>query len=144
MRVFFDASCPLCREEMTIIKANSNGSDIDLIDCSAADFFDAKASQQGITRAEMMRLIYAQGADGKWLIGVDVFVALYQRVGLTSVSAFWGNRYLSPVLRTLYPSIAKYRQGLSKLGANKVYNYFVARAAKKAVRQRCTDERCEL
>ena len=129
---------------MTIIKANSNGSDIDLIDCSAADFFDTKASQQGITRAEMMRLIYAQGADGKWLIGVDVFVALYQRVGLTSVSAFWGNRYLSPVLRALYPSIAKYRQGLSKLGANKVYNYFVARAAKKAVRQRCPDERCEL
>ena len=129
---------------MTIIKANSSGGDIDLIDCSAADFFDAKASQQGITRAEMMRLIYAQGADGKWLIGVDVFVALYQRVGLTSVSAFWGNRYLSPVLRALYPSIAKYRQGLSRLGANKVYNYFVERAAKKAVRQRCTDERCEL
>jgi len=144
MRVFYDASCPLCREEMAIIQANSNGADFDLIDCSPVEFFDAQAAQQGITRADMMRLIYAQGADSKWLIGVDVFVAAYQRVGLSNVAAFWGNRYLSPVLRALYPTLAKYRQGLSKLGANKIYSYFVARAAKKAAKHRCTDDRCEL
>ncbi len=144
MRVFYDASCRLCREEMAIIEAKSNGHDFDLVDCSPADFFDAQATKQGITRADMMRLIYAQGADGKWLVGVDVFVAAYERVGLSNIAAFWGNRFLSPVLRALYPTLAKYRQGLSKLGANKIYSYFVVLAAKNAVKHRCTDDHCEL
>ncbi len=144
MRIFYDASCPLCREEMAIIESKSKGSDFALIDCSPKEFSDAQAAQHGITRSDMMRLIYAQGADGQWLIGVDVFVAAYERVGLSNVAAFWGNRYLSPLLRALYPTLAKYRQGLSKLGANKIYSYFVMRAAKKAVKHRCMDDHCEL
>jgi predicted DCC family thiol-disulfide oxidoreductase YuxK len=146
MTVYFDASCPLCREEMAVIKARDYAEEIILTDCSTAGFFDPIAQAHGISQSQMMQLIYARAANGQWLIGIDVFIAVYERVGLSSIAQFWGHPVLSKFLRKLYPWIAKYRQGLSRLGANKIYTYFINRAAKRALVQskRCAAGQCGL
>jgi hypothetical protein len=46
-----------------------------LTDCSPAGF--AADAPGAPTRAEMMHRIHARDADGRWLRGVDVFVAAY-------------------------------------------------------------------
>jgi predicted DCC family thiol-disulfide oxidoreductase YuxK len=144
MQVFYDASCPLCRQQMAQIKAADRFADIDCIDCSPAGFQNADAQASGITQTQMMQLIYARGANGKWLIGVDAFIAIYQQIGLAGVSKFWSHRLLGPLLRFCYPTFAKYRQPLSRMGITKVYDIFVARAAKRALANRCNEDRCEL
>jgi predicted DCC family thiol-disulfide oxidoreductase YuxK len=143
IQVFYDASCKLCSHEMAQIKAHDHFGEIECIDCSAPDFDHQHAKAAGISRAQMMELIYARGANGKWLIGVDVFVALYEQIGLHSMSRFWGHRMLSPILRFCYPTFAKYRQPLSRLGVARIYDLLVARAAKRALANRCTEDRCE-
>ena len=144
--VYYDASCPLCLSEMSTIKALDQAEEIALCDCSVQGFADFHASEAGIDQAQMMRLIHARTASGQWLIGVDVFVDLYRRVGLRSVAGFWGHPMLSPVLRMLYPWIARYRQALSRLGVNRIYELAIERAAQKALAKSraCNENQCEL
>ena len=144
--VYYDASCPLCLSEMSTIKALDHANDIVLSDCSAAEFCDPQAAGAGITQLAMMRLIHARTSTGEWLIGIDVFVDLYRRVGLHSVSKFWAHPWLSPVLRLLYPWIARYRLALSRLGINRIYEHAIERAARNALAksQACSENQCEL
>lgn len=144
--VYYDASCPLCSREMSTIKALDHADEIFLTDCSTPDFLDADANAAGITRSEMMRLIHARRESGQWLIGVDVFIELYQRVGLVGVANFWAHPRLGWLLRRLYPWIARYRQQLSRFGVNRIYERAIERAAKQAMAQsqRCSEDKCEL
>lgn len=144
--VYYDASCPLCLSEMSTIKALDHAEEIALCDCSVPGFSDANASAAGVNQAQMMRLIHARRADGQWLIGVDVFVDLYRRVGLSGVAGFWAHPLLSPILRMLYPWIARYRQSLSRLGVNRIYEMAIERAAKAALAKSraCDGNQCEL
>jgi predicted DCC family thiol-disulfide oxidoreductase YuxK len=143
--VYFDHSCPLCREEMQAIKERDLFDEIKLIDASAPDFSCEFAAKNGLPQQELMRIIYLRDNKGQWLSGIDVFVALYKRVGLKSIANFWGNRFLSPILRALYPSIARWRQPLSKLGANRIYGWWIKRESARALAKskRCQDDMCE-
>lgn len=144
--VYYDASCPLCVREMATIMALDVGQEISMQDCSTPDFFDTQADAAGITPAEMMRLIHARLENGKWLVGVDVFIELYQRVGLSGVARVWAHPFLGALLRRIYPWIARHRQRLSRLGINRIYEYAIERAAKRALAQsqRCKADQCEL
>ena len=73
---------------------------------------------QGYCRVDAMRLIHARDADGRWLIGVDVFEAAYRAAGLELIARVWGSRRLRPLLERLYPWVARHRQRLSRLGFN--------------------------
>ncbi|MEY4729525.1 MAG: hypothetical protein RL020_683 [Pseudomonadota bacterium] len=145
LTIFYDASCPLCRKEMHALKDYDAQDRLRLIDCSTATFHDASAVQAKISTADMLRLIHARDASGRWIIGVDVFVLAYRAAGIEAVAGFFEFRPLRPFLNRLYPWIARNRMALSRLGVTDAFEYFVRRAAVRAQKraQSCSTEKCE-
>ncbi len=146
LRIYYDASCPLCRTEMYALKSYDIKQRLDLVDCSPVNFSDVFADNAGYQREEMMRLIHARAADGQWLIGVSVFEAAYGATGIIGMQKMWANPWLRPIWDRIYPWIADHRMGLSKLGVTRLFGWMVKRAAKKAVMksQTCANDMCEL
>src|SRR6185503_4293644 len=75
LTVFYDASCPLCAGEMRALKARDRGDRLALVDCSAPEFEEAELLGDGLRRSDLMRLIHARDAHGRWFVGVDAFEA---------------------------------------------------------------------
>jgi predicted DCC family thiol-disulfide oxidoreductase YuxK len=67
--VFYDHICPICRSEMLGLKTKDSSNTIFLVDCSPTDFDEAPFVEDCIHRIDMMKLIHAKDANGKWLIG---------------------------------------------------------------------------
>jgi predicted DCC family thiol-disulfide oxidoreductase YuxK len=122
----------MCASEMHAIKALDAQGRIELVDCSAAAFDEAVLAGGGFCRADAMRLIHARDADGRWLIGVDVFEAAYRAAGLEMIARAWGSRRLRPFLDRMYPWVARHRQRLSSLGLNVLVRLVMAPAIFRA------------
>jgi len=146
LTIFYDASCPLCREEMHALKAWDRDDRLRLRDASAAGFDDARCRAAGVGVPDLMRLIHAVDGAGRWYRGVPVFELAYGAAGLRSLERWFGSRRLRPLWDRLYPWIARFRQPLSKLRLNRAYGAWVRAAARRAERQAvaCHDGRCEL
>jgi predicted DCC family thiol-disulfide oxidoreductase YuxK len=118
LTIFYDASCPMCASEMLALHALTTGGELTLVDCSPQEF-DAAAHGTGApSRAAMLSRIHARDAEGRWLVGIDVFEAAYRAAGLERPARLWGHPLLKPLWRALYPLIADHRQLLSRLGVN--------------------------
>lgn len=146
LTIFYDASCGLCRQEMHTIKRYDRHERLRLVDCSAADFDDAPARQEGVSQADMMRLIRARDADGRWLVGIDVFVLAYRATDNLLVSGLWAHAWLRPLWDRLYPWVARYRMPLSRMGFTGLFNRLVNWSAARAHRRSaaCRDGQCTL
>jgi predicted DCC family thiol-disulfide oxidoreductase YuxK len=131
LTVYYDKSCPLCAIEMHALRDLDPGR-LNLVDCSAQDFDDKPLACHGVTRQALMTRIHARDAQGRWLIGLDAFEAVYAAAGLKGVARFWGNRRLRPVLDRIYPWIARHRQALSRLGLHRVIGALLACAGSRA------------
>lgn len=118
LTVFYDASCPMCASEMRALKELDVHGRIVLVDCSAPDFRDDSLKEHGFTREALMRLIHARDANGRWLIGIDCFEAVYRAAGLERAARVWGSPRLRRSLTAIYPWIARHRQLLSRIGIN--------------------------
>lgn len=146
LSIYYDASCPLCTREVTILKRYDHDDQLRLVDCSPAAF----APVEGYSRDAMMRLIHARDAAGQWLVGAPVFAAAYQASGFASIASLWGSARLQPMWNVLYPWIAHNRMLLSRLGATGVLTWVLhrlhARAAKRALThsQQCKDGACDI
>jgi predicted DCC family thiol-disulfide oxidoreductase YuxK len=146
LRIYYDASCPLCREEMHALKDHDAAGRLALVDASAPGFTDPDLVAAGIPRADLMRLIHARDAAGRWFIGVEVFQLAYGAAGLHGMAALWANPRLRPVWDRLYPWVARLRQPLSWLRLNRAYGWLVRRAAARAQARAgaCAAGRCDL
>jgi predicted DCC family thiol-disulfide oxidoreductase YuxK len=141
LTVFYDHSCPLCRDEVELLRKHNQDQKLHFVDCSAADFADGEP----YSRAEMMRLIHARDASGLWFIGPPVFSAAYRAIGAESVATLWGARWLQPMWKFLYPWVADNRQWLSRtwlfssaMGSFKRFvNWSINRRARRAAAQSC-------
>ncbi len=146
LTIYYDASCPICVQEVNLLKEFDREDKLQLVDCSPTQFVGAG----GYSRDAMMKLIHGQTADGQWLIGAPVFAAAYSAAEMAFMSRMWGNARLQPLWRAVYPWIANNRQFLSKLGLTHLFDRLVrwlhAREAKRAVArsQACADQQCEL
>lgn len=118
LTVFYDASCPMCAGEMHGLKELDVQGRIILVDCSAPDFRDDALKEHGVTREALMQLIHARDANGRWLIGIDCFEAVYRAAGLERAARAWGSPRFRRALTAIYPWIARHRQFLSRLGIN--------------------------
>ena len=131
LTIYYDHSCPLCRDEVELLRQHNADKRLAFIDCSASDFVEL----QEYSRAAMMRLIHARDARGAWLVGPPVFSAAYQAIGAHSVAALWGARWLQPLWTRLYPWLADNRQSLSRLWlfsvAMKAFKRFVSWSARR-------------
>ena len=133
--IYYDASCPLCREEMHALTAYDLQGRLQLVDASPAAFDDEYTRAAGIDHAALMRLIHARDRDGRWYRGVEVFELSYAAAGLGGVAAVWAHPRLRPLWDRLYPWVARFRQPLSRLRLNRLYGALVRRAAARAQRR---------
>ena len=132
LTVFYDASCPMCANEIHALKERDRDVRLDLVDCSARDFDDTVLAGTGITRADLMARLHARDAHGRWLVALDAIEAAYHVAGLERAARFWGARSLRPVLDPLYRWVARRRQPLSRLGAAAVVRRLIASLASPA------------
>lgn len=142
--VYFDASCPLCRAELTALKAHDREDRLCLHDCSATDFRDGDVERAGLTRADLMRAIHARDQAGRWFVGIDVFVLAYRAGGIEWLARLWASPRLRPLWDRLYPWVARHRMGLSRLGVSAAFNFVLRRIAARAQRRSegCGSQHC--
>jgi predicted DCC family thiol-disulfide oxidoreductase YuxK len=95
LTIYYDASCPLCTREIALLREFDATSALTFIDCSPEQF----AGIDGYSRAEMMKLIHARDAGGRWLIGPAVFAAAYSVCDLRLFAKLWGAPVLQPLWR---------------------------------------------
>jgi predicted DCC family thiol-disulfide oxidoreductase YuxK len=132
LTIYYDASCPLCAEEMHALKRHDAFGRLCLVDCSPQDFEDAHARQANVSRSSMMRRIHARDAAGVWLDGVPVFAAAYRAAGIEMIASLWGLPRMQSLWDRAYMWVASNRMWLSRLGANKLYGWLVEVAARRA------------
>jgi predicted DCC family thiol-disulfide oxidoreductase YuxK len=120
LTIFYDASCPLCADEMHAIKAADFANKLILVDCSNDNFNEPAFCPS--TKALMMERIHAVDAAGVWYKSVDVFTAAYGAIGFKLMQQFWGSKILRPILDKMYPLIADNRHWLSKTPLPYVFN----------------------
>jgi len=126
LTVFYDASCPMCASEMHLLKDRDVEGRLALVDCSAPEFDENELLGDGLRRRDLMGLIHARDAYGRWFVGLDVFELAYGAAGLPAMARFWGRARLRPWLRRLYASVAHHRQLLSRLGFHRVVRLVLA------------------
>lgn len=145
LTIYYDARCPLCRAEMHALRDHDDAQRLHLVDCSPADFDDAEVRRAGFSVRALMDLIHARDAEGRWFIGMDVFVLAYDAVGIGEMARLWAHPRLRPLWDRLYPWIARHRMGLSRLGFTAAFDAFVRWMARRAQAraQACQDGRCE-
>lgn len=112
LTIYYDASCPMCKSEMDMIKEGDKDKKLILVDCSNTNFSTAESCP--VTKEAMMERIHAIDANGIWINSVDVFAAAYSATGHEKISKFWSNKTLQPLLSKAYPMIASQRGWLSK------------------------------
>ena len=123
LTVYYDKSCPLCDTEMCALQ--ERGARMRLVDCSASAF--PVEGVDGVSRARMMSRMHARTREGKWLVGLDAFDAIYSSADLHGAARLWRSRALRPLLNLLYASIARYRQALSRLGLQRMLGPLIRR-----------------
>jgi len=113
IEVFYDGSCPICTTEMAALARRDGGRRLALTDCSPDGFRDAAADAP--SRSMLMHRIHARDADGRWLRGIDVFVAAYDAAGFHRTARVLASPRLRPLLDRLYGVIADHRALLARL-----------------------------
>lgn len=78
LEVFYDGACPLCVREIRMVRGMDGSERIEFTDISRRDF---DPSALGTTYEVLMAKIHAKLPDGTWIVGVDVFRHIYDRVG---------------------------------------------------------------
>jgi predicted DCC family thiol-disulfide oxidoreductase YuxK len=138
LTLYFDASCPLCAAEMHNLALRAPATALQFVDASVADF----VAPAGTSREAMMQLLHARTADGQWLIGVDVFKLAYSVAGLPWVSRVLSLPLVAPLVKGLYPSVARHRQKLPRWLTQAVFGRAIRRAAAQAAKQNCAQGVC--
>jgi len=128
LTVYYDQSCPLCATEMHALRDLDWRGRLKLVDCSTPEFNDRNAAAAGVTREQLMERIHARDPEGRWLVGIDAFEAVYASAGLQGAARFWGNPRLRPLLDRIYPWVARNRQFLSRLGLHRLVGFALTRA----------------
>lgn len=128
LTVFYDASCPMCAGEMQALKQRDAEGRLALVDCSAKEFDENALLGDGLRRQDLMRVIHARDAHGRWFVGPDVFELAYAVAGLSGMARIWGSPRLRPWLWRLYLWVARHRQILSRVGFNRIVRLILARA----------------
>lgn len=104
--VFFDGQCPICVKEINFLRWLDRRHRITFTDIAAPDF---DLSGTAPSYADLMSQIHGRGADGRFVVGVEVFRQLYGRVGFGFL--IWFTR-LTPVswcLESAYSVFARNR-----------------------------------
>jgi len=111
LKVFYDASCAVCRFEMEQLRRRDTGRRLVLVDMSAAGF---DAGTYGLAGRDLDAVIHALRPDGTVLRGVPVLRLCYEAVGLGWVWRPSTSAALAPVFDAGYRLFARHRRRISR------------------------------
>uniref|UniRef100_A0A7S3ECF4 Thiol-disulfide oxidoreductase DCC n=1 Tax=Rhodosorus marinus TaxID=101924 RepID=A0A7S3ECF4_9RHOD len=86
VQLLYDSDCPLCMREVNFLTKRDGGRGlVDFVDVS--DLSYSPDEHQGISFEDAMGRIHAVLPDGKVITGIDVFVTVYEALGMGWVYA---------------------------------------------------------
>lgn len=110
LQIFYDGACLVCSTEIDSYRKHNPEDRLRFIDISAAEF---DPDRYGKSRAEFMARIHVRDADGKFSVGVDAFVTIWQAYPSGSIyrlfSALIGLPGINLLSRIGYSVFARYR-----------------------------------
>ncbi len=110
LTVFFDGACPICAREIALMKRLDRKRRLTFSDFSLQEY-DEKVT--GFPPSQLGRVIHAQWADGRVIIGVPVFQAMWEAVGLGLLTKLSRVSLLEPLLYRAYAWFARNRLWLT-------------------------------
>ena len=111
LKIFYDASCPVCALEMDQLRARDPGGRLELVDMSAPGF---DASCHGFAHADLDAAIHAVRPDGSVVRGMPVLRLAYQAAGLGWLLRPTAVGPLRPVFDAAYRVFARNRKSISR------------------------------
>jgi predicted DCC family thiol-disulfide oxidoreductase YuxK len=137
--IFYDSSCPLCKQEMSKLKEHDQDGKLILVDCSAPGFVAPAGAPATET---MMQLLHVLTADGVWVVGVPAFRLAYAGVGFGFVVNWLDRPRVMRMLNWLYPLIARNRNLIPGWLAQIWFNWLAKQAQRRS--QSCANGLCNL
>lgn len=139
LTLYYDGACPLCMAEMRNLMLRNTAGRLRFVDMAPAGF----VAPAGAKREDLARLLHGQAADGRWLRGVDTFVAMYEAVGVPWVAQALGGRWVRPLAERGYPWLARNRHRIPRWLAHVVFGTALRRAARQvAAAGECAQGAC--
>lgn len=108
--VFYDGACPLCTQEMHLLRRHDRAARLHMIDIAAADFNE---HAWPISRAQMSASLHMRLPDGTWRNGMAAIRHIYTAIGKGWLLAPTGWPPLSRVFDRAYAWLARHRIPLS-------------------------------
>ena len=110
LKIFYDASCPVCALEMDQLHARDADGKLVLVDMSAPGF---DAACHGFSHADLDAAIHAVRPDGSVVRGMPVLRLAYQAAGLGWLLRPTGVGPLRPAFDAAYRVFARNRKAIS-------------------------------
>lgn len=111
LKIFYDASCPVCALEMDQLRARDGAGRLVLVDMSAPDF---DATCHGFAHADLDGAIHAVRPDGSVVRGMPVLRLAYAAAGLGWLLRPTGVGPLRPAFDAAYRVFARHRKSISR------------------------------
>ena len=111
LKVFYDASCPVCALEMDQLRARDADGKLVLVDMSAPGF---DAACHGFAHADLDAAIHAVRPDGSIVRGMPVLRLAYAAAGLGWLLRPTAVGPLRPVFDAAYRVFARHRKSISR------------------------------
>ncbi|MCE9660090.1 MAG: DUF393 domain-containing protein [Burkholderiales bacterium] len=112
LKVFYDASCPVCALEMDQLGARDTAGRLVLVDMSAPGF---DAACHGFSHAELDAAIHAVRPDGSVVRGMAVLRLAYAAAGLGWLLRPSAMGPLRPAFDAAYRVFARHRKSISRV-----------------------------
>ncbi len=119
LTVYYDRSCPLCRDEMHFLAARGGPDRIHLVDASAPDF----VNDTGVASDVLMTRIYGRRADGTLISGMSLLREVYAAANLGWVLQATGLPVLRPLFDRLYVFVANNRYRLPAWASHRLFKH---------------------
>jgi predicted DCC family thiol-disulfide oxidoreductase YuxK len=111
LKIFYDASCPVCSLEMDQLRARDHAGRLVLVDMSAPGF---EAACHGLAAADLDAAIHAVRPDGSVVRGMAVLRLAYAAAGLGWLMRPSGFGPLRPAFDAAYRVFARHRKSISR------------------------------
>ena len=107
LNLLYDGECPLCKREVCVLQKKGRLAKIKFVDIASKEFL--LFEHKGIDYKSAMSQIHAIDDNGRILVGVDAFAAVYARCRLLVISTLLRLPFISCIIKPLYILFAKNR-----------------------------------